>query len=75
MGNYQIETSAGYNQATHYNLLCGGKLSGYVESKAARNNYDVAACLDQRWWSQLAYQHDFPFYYLSKRASGTPCSK
>lgn len=68
MGNYEIETSAGYNQATHHNLLYGGKLAGYDQSKAALNNYDVAACLDQRWWSQLAHQLDFPFYYLSKQA-------
>lgn len=51
MGNYQIETSAVYNQATHHNLLYGGKLAGFVGSKAGRSNYDVAACLDQRRWS------------------------
>lgn len=43
MGNYQIETSAGYNQETRHNLLYGGKLP---LSKVVCNNYDVAACLD-----------------------------
>lgn len=68
MGNYQIETSAGYNQATQHNLLYGWKLAGYVESKADRYNYDVAACLDQCWWSQFDYQLDFLYYFLSKQA-------
>lgn len=66
MGNYQIETSARYNQPTRHNLLHGGKLAGYVQGKAACSNYYIPACLDQCWWSQLAHQLNLPFYYLSK---------